>query len=81
MLGAAGLGELAFAEVADYSRALITLAQQPELAAGYKRLLNEQRLTLPLFDSQRYTGEFEHLLTRMWQRWAAGEAPDHLLAR
>ncbi len=80
VLAAAGLGELAFADVAGYTRALLTLAQQPELAAGYKRLLNEQRLTLPLFDSQRYGREFEQLLQRMWQRWADDEPPAHLLA-
>ena len=80
VLNAAGIGELAFAEVADYTRALLTLAEQPELAAAYKRHLNERRLSLPLFDSERYTREFEQLLDRMWQRWQSGQAPAHLLA-
>ncbi len=80
VLNAAGLGELAFGDVQDYSAAIRALALDPELAAGYKRMLNEQRDTLPLFDSTRYTRDFENLLSRMWARWQAGSAPDHLLA-
>ncbi len=80
VLNAAGLGELAFADVDSYVKAVLVLAQEPLLAAGYKQHLNQQRLSLPLFDSTRYTREFEALLGRMWQRWCAGLAPEHLAA-
>jgi predicted O-linked N-acetylglucosamine transferase (SPINDLY family) len=80
VLNAAGLGELAFGDVQDYTHAIRVLAQEQGLAAQYKRHLNEQRLSLPLFDSTRYTREFEDLLGRMWARWQAGQAPAHLLA-
>ena len=80
VLNAAGLGELAFADVEDYKRAIRVLALEPELVAGYKRYLNERRQTLALFDSTRYTADFEALLSRMWARWQAGLPPDHLLA-
>ena len=79
-LNAAGLGELAFGDVADYKRAVITLAREPALLAGYKQHLNDQRLQLPLFDTARYTREFEALLSRMLARWQAGLAPEHLPA-
>ena len=37
-------------------------------------------MELPLFDSDRYARDFEALLTRMFERWQAGLAPDHLEA-
>ena len=80
VLNAAGLGELAFGDVQGYTDAIRVLALEPALAAQYKCRLNEQRLSLPLFDSTRYTREFEDLLGRMWARWQAGQAPAHLLA-
>jgi protein O-GlcNAc transferase len=80
VLNAAGLGELAFGDVEDYKRAVRVLAQHPEMAAGYKRHLVQQRATLPLFDSPAYTRQFEDLLARMWERWQGGQAPEHLPA-
>ena len=80
VLNAAGLGELAFATVQDYRCAITALALDPVLLAGYRRHLSEQRLSLPLFDTARYTGELEALFGRMVQRWRAGLPADHLLA-
>ena len=80
VLNAVGLGELAFSGAEDYRVAITALALEPELLAGYRRHLSERRLALPLFDTTRYTGEFEALLMRMLGRWRAGQAPDHLLA-
>ena len=80
VLNAAGLGELAFADVEDYKRAIRALAAEPALLAGYKQHLNEGRMELPLFDSTRYTAEFDALLARMLVVWRAGQAPRHLLA-
>ena len=71
---------LAFGDVQGYTDAIRVLALEPALAAQYKCRLNERRLSLPLFDSTRYTREFEDLLGRMWARWQAGQAPAHLLA-
>lgn len=81
LLNAAGIGELAFGSVAEYTQAITTLALQPGLAAAYKKLLVAQRLALPLFDSQRYTQDLQALLSRMWQRWCNGLPADHLLAQ
>ncbi|MDP3612766.1 MAG: tetratricopeptide repeat protein [Rubrivivax sp.] len=80
VLNAAGMAELAFGSVEEYRCAIQALALEPDLAAGYKRQLNEQRNTLRLFDSSRYTREFEALLARMWAQWQSGRAPDHLIA-
>jgi predicted O-linked N-acetylglucosamine transferase (SPINDLY family) len=75
VLSAAGLGELAFDNVPDYTAAIAALALEPGLLAGYRRHLNEQRMALPLFDCARYTRELEALLARMVQRARDGLAP------
>ncbi|MBL8340741.1 MAG: UDP-N-acetylglucosamine-peptide N-acetylglucosaminyltransferase [Rubrivivax sp.] len=80
VLNAAGMAELAFERVEDYCAAITALAREPALHAGYREHLRTRRRELPLFDCARYTREFEDLLARMWRRWAAGEAPQHLLA-
>ncbi len=79
-LNAAGLAELAFGTVADYTCALVALATEPGLAAGYKAHLVERRMALPLFDTARYTRELEALFARMAARSRAGLAPEHLPA-
>jgi predicted O-linked N-acetylglucosamine transferase (SPINDLY family) len=81
VLNAAGLGELAFETAHDYHCAILALAQDPALLATYRAHLNEQRLALPLFDTPRYTREFEALMLRMVQRWRDGLAPEHLPAQ
>lgn len=80
VLNAAGIGELALASVEEYRLAILALAKEPALLAGYRDHLVSRRLELPLFDSELYTQEFETLLQRMWQRWTAGSPPEHLLA-
>jgi predicted O-linked N-acetylglucosamine transferase (SPINDLY family) len=80
LLHAAGIGELAFADVQGYTRAILALAAEPALAAQYKQLLQGTRMALPLFDSASYTRAWEALLARMWQRWCAGLPPEHLPA-
>jgi predicted O-linked N-acetylglucosamine transferase (SPINDLY family) len=80
VLNAVGLAELAFESVADYTQAIIALASDAELLAGYRRHLTEQRMTLPLFDSARYTRGFEALLRRMFERSRRRQPPEHLPA-
>jgi predicted O-linked N-acetylglucosamine transferase (SPINDLY family) len=80
VLNAAGLGELAFDNADSYRLAITALAREPQLLALYKAHLREKRMELPLFDSARFTREFEALLARMWSRWQAGQAAEHLIA-
>ena len=80
VLNAVGLAELAFATVHDYRCAITVLALEPELLATYRQHLEQQRMSLPLFDSTTYTRDFEALLGRMVQRWRAGLPAAHLPA-
>jgi predicted O-linked N-acetylglucosamine transferase (SPINDLY family) len=79
VLNAAGLGELAFQHVDDYVNAVLALAEDGQLLAGYKGHLQRWRKTLPLFDSSAYAKDFGGLLQRMWGRWQQG-LPAELLA-
>ncbi len=80
VLGAAGIGELAFTSVDEYRLAIVALASDAQLLARYRRHLSVQRLRLPLFDSSRYTAELQALLQRMVDRWRLGLPCDHLAA-
>ena len=80
VLNAAGFGELAFGTVAEYRCAILALAQDPPLLAGYRQHLQSQRATLPLFDTRRYTRELENLFARMVTRWRDGLPCEHLPA-
>lgn len=80
VLNAAGLAELAFETVDDYCGAIIALARDPGLLAGYRRHLNAQRLVLPLFDTPAYARDFEALLQRLFERWLGGLPAEHLAA-
>jgi len=55
------------------------LANEPATLAGLKQHLDNQRLALPLFDTDRYVRDYEALLVRMFERAEAGLAPEHLL--
>jgi predicted O-linked N-acetylglucosamine transferase (SPINDLY family) len=80
VLTAAGMPELAFERIEDYQLAILALAREPQVLAEYREHLTLRRLELPLFDCELYTREFEALFMRMWKRWVAGQAPEHLLA-
>jgi predicted O-linked N-acetylglucosamine transferase (SPINDLY family) len=80
VLNAAGLAELAFQNADDYVNAVLALAEDRQLLAGYKGHLERWRKNLPLFDSSTYGRDFAALLQRMWARWQAGLPAEHLPA-
>ena len=77
VLSAAGIGELAFETVHDYRSAITALALEPSLLAAYRDHLQAQRMSMPLFDSRRYTRGFESLLARVVKHGRAGRLPVH----
>ncbi|WP_211361620.1 hypothetical protein, partial [Ideonella azotifigens] len=56
------------------------LANEPQVLQGLKAQLDEHRLALPLFDTDRYARDYEALLQRMFDRQQAGLPPTALAA-
>jgi len=79
LVAACGLPDLAAPDEASYIALAAALANEPGTLAGLKQHLESQRLTLPLFDTDRYVRDYEALLVRMFERAEAGLAPEHLL--
>jgi predicted O-linked N-acetylglucosamine transferase (SPINDLY family) len=80
LVHACGLPDLACADEAQYVGLACALAQQPEVLAKLKAELNQHRLALPLFDTDRYVRDYEALLMRMFERQQAGLPPAALAA-
>ncbi len=80
LVHAAGTPELACDGLEHYARTVVELAHDPQRMATLRETLAASRQSSPLFDSLRFTRDFEALLLRMMQRHAQGLAPDHLAA-
>ncbi|MDN3921592.1 hypothetical protein [Roseateles violae] len=80
LVAACGQAEFACANSQAYVDKAVALIHDRAALRAAQQHLREQRQQLPLFDSQRYTRDFEALLARIWARHEAGLAPDHLLA-
>jgi predicted O-linked N-acetylglucosamine transferase (SPINDLY family) len=76
LLNAIGLPELVTTSLEDYEALALKLARDPALLASIKAKLTANRLTTPLFDTERYTRHLEAAYTTMWQRAQNGEAPE-----
>ena len=80
LVTACGLPDLACASEDDYVALGAALANDPALLAHLKQQLEDHRLELPLFDTDRYARDYEALLLRMFERQQAGLAPTALPA-
>ena len=75
LLNAIGLPELVTTTEADYEALIIQLASNPEGLTAIKDKLATNRLTQPLFDTNRYTRNFERGLQKVYDLYFAGETP------
>ena len=75
LLKAIGLPELICADVDAYQRSAIELALDPKKLAGIRSKLAANRLAYPLFDTGRFTRNFERALEAMWQIHTSGASP------
>lgn len=78
LLTAVGLPELITETTEDYERLALELATDRDRLAAIRAKLAAQRLTSPLFDSQRFTRHIEDAYLRAFQRHVDGLAPDHI---
>jgi protein O-GlcNAc transferase len=75
LLRAAGLPELITSSLDEYTELALRLAETPDLLAGLRHRLAQNRSTMPLFDIARYTRDLEAAYRQMWDIWRAGEEP------
>ncbi len=61
-----------------YETMAIELAANPEKFAAMKSKLERNRLTAPLFDTQRFTRNMEAAFAAMYLRYQTGLPPDHI---
>lgn len=80
LLNACGLSELIAEDLTRYKQTVVKLARDPALRAQLRQRLVAAREASSLFDSERFTRDFEALLLRMVQRHAQGLAPAELAA-
>jgi protein O-GlcNAc transferase len=76
LLQAVGLPELITASLCDYEALALRLAEDGTLLRGLRDRLERNRLTTPLFDSERYARNIEAAYAHMARLSAAGRPPE-----
>jgi protein O-GlcNAc transferase len=78
LLNAIGLPELITNSQEQYETLAIELAKNPQKLAEIKLKLTNNRLTAPLFDTPRFTKNFEVAYIKMYERYQTDLEPDHI---
>ena len=78
LLNAIGLPELIAATQDHYEALAIELATDPDRLKTLREKLAENRLTTPLFDTDRFTRHIEDAYSQMYERYQADLGPDHI---
>ena len=78
LLNAVGLPELIATTEADYEALIMEFANNPGKLTAIKDKLAVNRLTQPLFDTKRYTRNFESGLQKVYNLYFEGEAPQDI---
>ena len=75
LLRAANMPELVTTNLADYEAVALKLARDPAQARALRERLLATRMTVPLFNPERFARHIEAAYTTMWETWQRGEAP------
>ena len=75
LLRAIGMPELVTDDLEAYERLALRIATEPSILQGLREQLRRNRLSHPLFDTDRYRRHIEAAYVRMWECWQRGEAP------
>lgn len=75
LLRAHGMEDLITSSPAEYADLAVRIAQTPGMIGDLKARVIANRETHPLFDTKRFSRDFETALEMMWQRWERGEPP------
>lgn len=75
LLHAIGMPDLVTTDLGAYERLALRLASEPVLLGELRERLQRNRLSQPLFNTDRYRGNLEAAYMTMWERWQRGDAP------
>jgi protein O-GlcNAc transferase len=75
LLHAVGLPELVTKSLGEYEALALKLAREPALLSAYRKRLEKNRLTAPLFDTNRFRQHIEQAYTTMLDIHDRGEKP------
>jgi predicted O-linked N-acetylglucosamine transferase (SPINDLY family) len=75
LLNAIGLPELVTHSLPDYEALALKIVGEPAFLASLKAKLAENRLSYPLFDTERSTRHIEAAYNTMWRRHQQGGSP------
>jgi len=81
LLFAIGVPELVTESLQEYEILARKLACDPELLQSLRCKLQQNRLTHPLFDTERFRGNIEEAYTTMWKISQQGDAPKSLVPK
>jgi predicted O-linked N-acetylglucosamine transferase (SPINDLY family) len=81
LLFAIGVPELVTESLQEYETLARKLARDPELLQSLRCKLQQNRLTHPLFDTERFRRNIEEAYTTMWKISQQGDAPKSLVAK
>ncbi len=73
LLNAVGLPELVTHSLEEYEALALKLATDPPRLQSIRRKLEVNRLTYPLFNTDRFRRHIEAAYTIMWETWQRGE--------
>jgi predicted O-linked N-acetylglucosamine transferase (SPINDLY family) len=79
LLCAVGLPELVTHSLDDYEALALKLASDRTLLAEVREKLARNRLTFPLFDTDRLRSHIEQAYERMWELFQNGEVPQPIV--
>jgi predicted O-linked N-acetylglucosamine transferase (SPINDLY family) len=78
LLNAVGLPELITATQEQYEAMAVALAGNATRLSELKEKLSRNRLTMPLFDTERFTKHLEDAYTQMYRRHQTGLSAEHI---
>jgi predicted O-linked N-acetylglucosamine transferase (SPINDLY family) len=75
LLRAIGIPDLVTDNLEAYERLALRIASEPSVLQELRERLRRNRLSRPLFDTDRYRRHIEAAYMRMWEYWQRGEGP------
>jgi protein O-GlcNAc transferase len=75
LLRAIGMPDLITNDLESYERLALRIASEPPLLQELGKRLTRNRLSQPLFNTDRYREHIETAYLQMWERWQRGEPP------